>query len=171
MESLFVIVLIIIVYIGLMFGLSQFIIPNLRKVSPSRNLPQEFARIVDQLNQTVKDDKEFIAVLCKVIAKRYHSTRVKMLLYPRRFFITSTSAMWTTLGTQPCHIWNTLLASGLIYSSRFHEKNIATKHTVVNGCMHQYLRLTFSDGSSLDVDPWGYGIGKVPIGKHARWFI
>ena len=158
-------------YIIVVFGLSRLAIPNLQKVKPQKNVPQQLAQLVDTLNQTKKDENQFVGALCKVVAQRFHSKRAKMFLYPRRFFVVNISEMWGAPGTQPCHIWNVVLASALVYSGRFRENDIKTKHTVVNGCIHQYLQLQLPNGQALDVDAWGYGIGKTPLGKHAHGFI
>jgi hypothetical protein len=153
-------------YIGIVFILPHFILPNYSLIKTKHKVTsKELTNIFKKLNK-IKDDEKFVKAALIYISKHYKTTENPLIFishFPKLFWYNPNKII-KQKGFAYCHIQNLMLKTILIESGRFKPEQIQTKTTISSITTHQYMILTINN-KKLHLDPWAYSQG-FPYGTH-----
>lgn len=145
--------------------------PHLGRHKHPDKLPPILSKIVKEADKKAKSDKEFLYLLMEVLDERFDAGHLVQFLHPLRWFETDLEKIWNDNKTPHlCTIYNYLLESILLNSSRFTREQIKHRTVFLNFTMHQFLEVKLRSGKKLELDLWAYDMG-ISFGKGARGFV
>ncbi|MDI6734338.1 MAG: hypothetical protein QMD50_02495 [Patescibacteria group bacterium] len=168
---LLIILFIISVYFFIIFIVSPFVIPHLRKIKVPAEINSEMQKTIDEISEKTKDsDEKFIKAILDLLKDRYIIKIWQTHLYPQIMFRKDINKIWHQVGEkQSCNVLNFVMKTILVKSGRFNEENIKERLTFYEFNIHQYLEIKTSN-QIVFADPWGYLAGKVDFGEYATGF-
>jgi len=145
-------IIIIIAYIIIVFGLSHLVIPHLGwKQDPiPEKIPDSLQKKIDELKDKAKNKREFLELVYNYLGDRYHSERFNTVLKISYAFKDLNWA-WEREGFIHCQWANFLLKISLVKSGFFREDEIRKRHCFLNFVSHQYLQIKI-DNKWVDID-------------------
>jgi len=163
------IVLIVIIYFVAIFGVSRLFIPHLglKLEKIPDDIPADMSEEIEKLKSESGSAAEFLEKSWELIGGRYRSERFNTL-FKFRYLFKDLKEIWNMRGYIPCTQSSFLLRIFLVKSGFFKEAEVALRHTFVNFCIHQYLRVKIND-QWMDVDVGEKQRG-MKLGKHLKWF-
>ncbi|QQG45555.1 MAG: hypothetical protein HYW89_01320 [Candidatus Sungiibacteriota bacterium] len=162
----------ILVYIFVVFGLAQFVVPNLRRVKTPKEVGEELKQIIEETNRTAASDLEFVKTVLFLLRQRFFVKPGQIFITPWILFRKDVDRIWTMTDTnQCCTVLNLLLRTFLVKSGRFKEEDLEDRRCILGVCIHQYLLVRMKSGASMPLDPWGYLAKRIPPGEHAHGFF
>ena len=164
-----ILIIIIIAYTIIVFGLSYLVIPHLGwKQEPilekiSDNLQEK----INELKTKAKNKREFLDLAYDYLGGRYRSERFNTVL-KFHYMFKNLDDIWSRQGFIPCNQSNFLMRIFLVKSGFFREDEIRKRHCFLNFVPHQYLQIKI-DNKWVDVDV-GEKYRGMLIGKHLKYF-
>ena len=139
------------------------------KILAVENLPDEMQILTRQI-AAGKSQKEALRFAYEMLSKKYRGYRLMTFFRLDRLFLSDLATLWKNEGFLQCHHMNYLLRTLLVVSGQFSADDIESCWTRIWFVSpHQYLVVTFNDGTKVEVDLWARVYG-IPFGAHAHGF-
>lgn len=155
------------VYIAVVWVGLRLAVPNLGfRTSPLPDaVPPELTEAIARLDAEAADNADYLRKAYAYITARYQGSRLKTFT---RFWVAFLDPLRLRPGYAPCTTQNYLLRLLLVRSGRFSEGDMEVRVVLLNGFIHQYLRVHVN-GAWVDADPWSASLG-VPLGGRSAYF-
>jgi hypothetical protein len=162
-----VILYVSVAYVIFVWVIGRMAIPHLGFVTEAipATIPPSMQEIIDGLNGSSKDSREFVRKSYEYVTNRYTGSRVKTIT---RFWRAFGDVYEKDPGFLPCTGQNFFLRTLLVRSGRFQENDIKVRTVPLNFFIHQYL-LVRVDGVWTPIDPWASFLN-VPFGRKLAFF-
>ena len=155
-------------YFFLVFVVSPFIIPFLRRESLPSRIPKEMQEAIHLVEKDAKSPFEYVKACAEYILSTNHCGRLATVRRLDLAFQRDLRTLWKRPGFMHCTHLNHLMRVMLAFSKFFTDDDIQLRRTFVNFNIHQYVQVKIA-GQWYDVDLGGDWMG-VPLGKHVWGF-